>query len=104
MAIALISSTSASNTADTVTTGSIETTAATLLVVWLAMDNGGTVSLSDSKSNSWTALTSSVNGSTKSILYYCSNPTVGTGHTFTNAGNQNYSTIYVGAFSGVQTS
>lgn len=103
MAIALVSSVSAVNNPDTVTTGSIDTTGATLLVMGISMDSGGTPSVSDSKGNTWTALTASTSGSTRSVIYYVANPTVGTGHTFTNAGNQNYSTIYVAAFSGVIT-
>jgi hypothetical protein len=36
-------------------------------------------------------------------MYYAANPTVGTGHTFTNSGAFNYSSICAAAFSGVKT-
>lgn len=103
MAIALVSSAGAAGTDSSVTTSAIDTTGATLLVVGIAKDSGGTISLSDSKGNSWTALTATTQGSTRCILYYAANPTVGGSHTFSNTGAFNYSSICVAAFSGVAT-
>lgn len=103
MAITYLSSTSASGTPDSVTTSGIDTSGASLLVMGLAYDSGSTASISDSLSNTWTALTRTSSGALSVRIYYCLNPKTGTGHTFTNAGSQNYSSIYVSAFKGVQT-
>lgn len=102
MAIALVASTSATGTDSSVTTGSIDTTGATLLVICIAVDGGATPTISDSKSNTWTALTASTQ-TVKTILYYVANPTVGTGHTFSNTGAFNFCSLFVQSFSGVTT-
>lgn len=101
MAIALVSS------ANTITTSSaIDTTGATLLVALISKyDAQSSTPPTDSKSNTWTALTSYWAGAlneTECRLYYVANPTVGTGHTFTcPSGNQ--PALVVAAFSGVST-
>lgn len=74
--------------ANAVTTDAIDTTGATLLVVILS-DHAGTSPVSDSKGNTWTALTAQaavdvgggIGGAVR--LHYVINPIVGTGHTFT---------------------
>lgn len=83
-------------------TSALNTTGATLLIAAVASYGGtATPSVSDSKSNTWTALT----------LYdayiqflYCSNPTVGTGHTFEALGSGYYPALAVAAFSGTTAS
>jgi len=102
MAVALVSNVGATGTADTVTTGAIDTTGANFLVISVAVDSGATPTISDSKSNTWTALTSSAL-TVKTIIYYVANPTVGTSHTFSNTASQNYCSIRAAAFSGVAT-
>lgn len=77
MAISRVATVSAgSTTANNVTTAAIDTTGATLLVV--CVGHLGAVTVSDSKGNTWTALTQGSRGR----IYYVQNPTVGSGHTF----------------------
>lgn len=108
MAIALVTSVEYHGAVSTGgTTGTLTTTGATLLIVGVAAAYGGLpgATVSDSKSNTWNALTTHRydNGGaygTASRLYYAQNPTVGTGHTFTVAGTEIYPAIFVQAFSG----
>lgn len=64
----------------------------------------GTSTIADSNSNTWVPLSSSDNSGYKNRLFYTSNnpATVGSGHTFTVGGN-NYVSIAVCSFSGVDT-
>ena len=106
--IALISNTAAgsSDSGNSVTTGSIDTSGASLLVVVLADYSLETISvITDSKSNTWTPLTSSTSAFTRCTIFYVANPTVGTGHTFTatKAVNPTFPTICVASFSNVAT-
>lgn len=85
------------------TTPAIITTTANLIVVNLAIAIGATPSLSDSKSNSWTLInTAASSGAERSSLYYCLNPIVGTGHTFTLNNAVQFESMCVAAFSGVK--
>lgn len=75
---------SSSNSGSSVTTGSADTTGAKLIVVHVADYAGETAStLTDSKGNTWTALTPVTTTNTRSSLFYVINPTAGSGHTFT---------------------
>lgn len=85
------------------TTSSVDTTGATLLVMAVAY-NTGSITVSDSKSNTWTALTAQSNGSMYVRLYYAANPTVGAGHTFTVSGSGLAPGFVASAWSGVVTS
>lgn len=67
------------------TSSSYNTTGANLIVVSVS-SQAGAQTLSDSKGNTWIPLTSQASTS-QLQLYYCISPTVGTGHTFTVAGN-----------------
>jgi hypothetical protein len=73
-------------------TSGIDTTGATLIVVAISRFNIAT--LSDSKGNSWSQ------GNVRSELYYCINPTVGSGHTFTYAASIAAPAISVACYSG----
>lgn len=88
------------------TTGAIDTTGASFLVLAVGWYVGGTApSVSDSKSNTWVPLTQqSFGGVSSSRLYYSIAPTVGSGHTFTASGSSSYSSICVLAFSGSHAS
>ncbi len=98
MAYALIASVSAGSAdANDVTTGSIDTTGATLLVASVA--SSAAVTFSDSKSNTWTALTITGRGR----LYYVLNPTVGAGHTFTATSAALAPSIAAAAYSGAKS-
>ena len=85
--MALIAHTSAGGGAGG-TSGAVDTTGATFLVA-VGVADSGTPSITDSKGNTWTPLTQ-VGGSFPTYhqcrLYYVTNPTVGSGHTFTVAG------------------
>lgn len=87
------------------TTAAIDTTGAKLIVLTAGMDANATVS--DSKGNTWSALTqlsggSDLNGNANAArFWYCVNPTVGSGHTFTVS--QGYAAISAMAFSATGT-
>lgn len=104
MAISLITSVKATPGANGGATGSIDTTGATLLVVLIADYRGGTgFSLSDSKGNSWTALTQQTTSGGlvgRCQIHYCVPTSVGSGHTFTYSGSGGYPIIMAMAFSG----
>lgn len=82
------------------TTAAIDTTGATLLIVAVSRLNTGVPSLTDSKGNTWTLVTeySSGAGNGRLRFYHCTNPTVGSGHTFTST--VDFGAIAVAAFSG----
>lgn len=102
MAYALVASTgSGSATGGTFTTAGINTTGANLIVVGVTRWNGGAATLEDSNTNVWTPLAAVLQTTTEARLYYCVNPVVGAGHTFTlNNSLTTYGTICVAAFSG----
>lgn len=86
------------------TTPSVNTTGATFLVVSTSEFTGGTVTVSDSKSNTWSSsIASGTDSSPDTTIWYVANPTVGTGHTFTVSGTSSYATICVQAHSEVVT-
>lgn len=105
MAIAVVSNvTGFSTDSNGITTSAIDTTGATLLVVGLAESNASADAITDSKSNTWTQLTSkSAFGSQRATLSYAANPSVGTGHTFSVAGTSIFPTIMAVALSGTAT-
>ncbi len=106
MAIALVSSTQKAGTASGLTTTSIDTTGATLIVICMASYGASAVpTVSDSKSNTWITRTSYTPGgdTTRHTIAYCENPTVGSGHTFTLSGSGIYPAAEVRAFSGTLT-
>lgn len=85
------------------TTGALDTTGANLIVIGLGYWVGATSpSVSDSKGNAWTPLTAEAGGGGGAVirLFYCLNPTVGAGHTFSSTGTNLYAGINVLAFSG----
>ena len=101
----LMASTSAGGTANTVTSSGIDTTGANLIVVAVSWFGIGAVpTLTDSNGNTWTQRTAYGGANDDHVLYYCSNPTVGAGHTFTAAKTSSYPTISVAAFSGAASS
>jgi len=102
--INLLASISAySSTGHDITTGSINSSGATLLIVALADRATGSHTISDSKGNTWTALTGRTGGSlSQQTLYYCLSPTVGSGHTFSSTcGAASYPALAVTAWNGV---
>lgn len=106
MTFSLIVNTGAAGDINTVTTSAIDTTGADLIVIAIS-DYSGTVgaTLSDSKSNTWTPLTGyTFPTENRERLYYCFNPTVGSGHTFTYSGSLTIACVQVQAWSGASSS
>ena len=88
------------------TSSSIDTTGADFLLVAVAYYAQGTLpTVSDSKTNTWQALTAYDNAGTSNVrLFYSYNPTVGTGHTFTvTHPSTPFMTYFVYALSGMDT-
>jgi hypothetical protein len=85
--------------ASTFTTGAVDTSHASLLVVLLSYN--AVPVLSDSKGNTWTPLTAQAGASGSSQLYYAANPIVGAGHTFTATGVNKFAVLSMAAFAGV---
>lgn len=90
------------------TTGSINTTGANLICVAVShYAPGGSVVLTDNKSNTYVLARNQNDNTTVSAiaLYYVLNPTVGSGHTFTLAisGATGYPSMTIEAFSGIDT-
>lgn len=101
MAFSLVANTGAA-TGGSTTTSAINTTGANLIII-ACSGNGVVASPTDSKSNTWTALTSRTSGVIGATrIFYCLNPTVGSGHTFTCASG--FPTVTVTAWSGAATS
>lgn len=101
--ISLVASAKQGGNADSNTTSAIDTTGAALLVAYVPYVNSGspTVAVSDSKGNTWTALTAQTTGIVTGKMYYVANPSVGSGHTFTqtNSAPGVYSGIVAASFS-----
>jgi hypothetical protein len=104
VAIALIANTTVSAAAGaTATTGAIDTTGANFLCIAASNYgfNSATATITDSKGNTWTALTNYSASNANIAIWYSKNPTVGTGHTFSGTGS--YISLFVSAWSGVDT-
>lgn len=85
------------------TTSSIDTTGANFAVIAVCWYDAVTASptISDSNSNTWTALTRTETNDTGVRFYYTQGGTFGTGHTFTASGTSTYAAIFVQAWSTV---
>lgn len=90
--------------------GAISTVGATIIVIptQFYCCNGFTPTITDSLSNTWTALTVQTGASSKTLIYYSLNPTTGASHTFTLGANLAGSGAFFGtgqvmAFSGSAT-
>lgn len=101
MAYALVANVAVQGGINGATSGAINTTGADLLVAVVAGLTGTTPTFTDSKGNTWTALTKQSTASDgASQLFYCQGAIVGTGHTFATAGASTYSGCAMAAFSG----
>lgn len=87
-------------------TAAIDTTGANLLVAIVCdLAGAGAVTPTDSKSNTWTALTPNVDGaSARLTIWYSYGGTVGSSHTFAANGTGTFASISVAAFSGSASS
>lgn len=108
MAFSLLGNVAAGSTgANSVTTASVDTTGANLLVLCLSSYSSvARPTISDSKSNTWIAAADYTknNGSPRSTIFYCYGGTVGSGHTFTASGTSSSASIAVLYFSGAVSS
>lgn len=114
MAITFVNSVTDGSTAGNgFTTGSMDTSGASLLVLVAASFHGASThgTPSDSKSNAWTeSLNAFVTADTRCVIWYVENPTVGSGHTFTWTNGitppeaLGYAAIVAAAFAGTVTS
>jgi len=105
MAIAFVFSESKGTAINGGTSDAVDSTGANLIVIGIHRYTTATLTVSDSKGNTYTALTSyQASGMAGIRWYYCLAPTVGSGHTFTIAGTGVYPTITAMGFSGVKTS
>lgn len=105
MAIAYVTGVTANLGVNGGTTSSVDSTGGNLIVVAVASyDLSSAPTVSDSKGNTYSALTAqSSAGSHRIQLFYAANATVGSGHTFTVTGSTSYSSISVNVFSGAKT-
>lgn len=86
---------------NTVTTSAVDTTGADFIVLVRSDFGASRAAVSDSKGNSWNALTATSNASTGTCTIFWSRPTsVGSGHTFTATQANSFPTLSVLAFSG----
>ncbi len=105
MAIALVThATAVSPGASSATTSGVDTSGANLLVVVGTGTTSTEGTISDSKSNTWNALSASDGNDVRCRIWYAVNPTVGSAHTFTKGASGTFSSIMVLAFSGADTS
>jgi hypothetical protein len=102
LAYALVTSDSAGAAfpGDSVTTAGVDTSGSDFLALVACWNAAGTVTVSDSKSNTWTGLTVRSTGNFKVCIYYVQAPSVGSGHTFTVALSGSTPGVIVYAFSG----
>lgn len=100
---ALLTSTQAAGATNPVSTSGIDTTGARLIVVSASTNVVGSAGmLTDSRGNTWVSLGSTITpGSTYLWRWYCINPSVGSGHTFSVANV--FTSVRVQAFSGPAT-
>jgi hypothetical protein len=84
------------------TTGS-STTSGDLIVVTVAEATGTTSTVTDSKSNTYTALTTRAAANGQTTIYYCQAPTVGSSHTWSFTGSFTFPSIAMAWFSGSTT-
>lgn len=87
---------------NTVTTAPVDTSGADFLVAIVSDYSAGSRAVvTDSKSNTWNALTSTQSGANaRNTIWWARPTTVGSGHTFTATGTGTFPTIDVLAFSG----
>lgn len=105
MAIALVSNTKVTPAGNSGgTSPGINTTGANLIILAVTWAITHSFTVSDSKGNTYTGLNIASTAGQNSQLFYCLNPTVGAGHTFTISGAGSLQSMCIEAFSGVKIS
>lgn len=89
-----------STNSTSVTSDAIDTTGYNLIVIGITTALNTAATPTDSKGNTWTALTGQGAGNVYARLWYSINPTVGSGHTFSTSGSATYPSIFVLAIAG----
>lgn len=99
--MSLIANTAGYTNGTSHTSSNIDTTGAKFIAVVVTNYNNATASISDSKGNTWQALTlRSSAGPYHQRIFYCINPTVGSGHNFTSTSSATtWNLVHVLAFS-----
>src|SRR5436190_5409787 len=85
------------------TSSAFDTTGANFILVSYSSGATSLETLTDSKGNTWTAMTASTASGRQHRFYYAFNATVGTGHTFTITGTATYPSLAITWYSGVQS-
>lgn len=102
MSISRIAKTSAAGNSGGATTPAVNTTGANLLILATSQYDSGAI-VSDSKNNTWVALTAKgFVAFARAQFWYCKNPVVGAGHTFSALGAASYCSLAVSAYSGAR--
>lgn len=91
---------------DGFTTGAQDTSGANFIIIGYSGAITTSETVTDSKSNTWNPLSLNTDGVVghQSRLYYAYNATVGSGHTFTITGTDNFPTLFIAWYSGVLSS
>jgi hypothetical protein len=102
VAFSLVASAVGASGANGSITSAVDTTGADLLILSVSWYAGGTttLSVSDSKFNTWIPLTLRNTATTAHRLYYAKNPTVGTGHTASALATGIYAFVALHAYAG----
>lgn len=87
-----------------VTTGAINTSGATLLVVLISSSGAANLTPTDSQGNTWTHAQSNTCTGTANRIFYCVNPSTSASHTFSVSGSFRFPAIAAYAFSGADPS
>lgn len=105
MAIALVTHVESGTNSNGTTSSSIDSTGGNFIAIGTTQyEPVGAPTLSDSKGNTYTALTREVNSSNQANrISHCANATVGSGHTFTLSGTGQFPSLSACVFSGVKT-
>lgn len=90
---------------NSVTTSGVDSTTAKLIVLALTcIDSPSVPTVSDSKGNTWIPLTNQAYANRSTKLFYCINPIVGSGHTFSASGaSSQFPTLLVRGFDATGT-
>jgi hypothetical protein len=98
MAYAVITNAAAAGSGSAATTGAIDTTGANLIVI-AGTSYDVPITAADSKGNTWSVLTE-YDSDVRVRLFYCLDPIVGSGHTFTINSASGFPSVAVIALSG----
>lgn len=97
----VIASSAGSGDGSNVTTPAVDTTTADLIVLTLTSYTGSArPTVGDSNFNTWTPITDYSAVATRETMFYCQNPVVGSGHTFSASGTTSFPSLCMASFKG----